>query len=295
MKYTLIVLILSAFFSCQECPECPNQNCNDLITTFNDLKSRYDTLVVKYSNLLQHCQELGIPYDTCDYPDTFQIYTDTIPIEIYQNCFFCVRDSFKINDLFTGYIGYDNDTFIIAVDTIQRYLYFTRYRVLYKDTTIYQYSNQYYKVPVENIDYTDIFIYGFSHGVHHGQHDYEFAGTHVKINGTDSLIKWGKLIYYDLPERAIDKAYYIVRVLQPLSSIESIELDYFNDQSSVYTDPQGNQINEDMNLYLTGIQVGGLNLFNPSHIPQNNNYGWTNNDQMYILVTKGVIVVETNF
>ncbi|MDD5358444.1 MAG: hypothetical protein PHX80_04805 [Candidatus Nanoarchaeia archaeon] len=285
------ILILIAFSCCPKCPECPSDDCSDVVNSYNALKIQYNTLQNTYSSLLQHCQELGIPYDTCEYPDTFKIITDTLPFTIYQNCFFCVKDSFRLNSLFIAYIGFDQDTFLIAADTVSRYLEFKRYKIVYKDTIIYSYSNDYFKPLVANEDYTDLNVYGFSEGVHHGLHDFEFAGTRVKINGTDSLIKFGKLIYYDLPERAYNKAYYTVRVMMPLSAIRTIELVYFNDQTNEHTDINGNTIHEDMNLYLTGLDVGGLDLFHPEFIPNNGNTGWINRDTIYALIHNNTTLI----
>ena len=287
MKKLSILFIL--ILSCNH-PE----NCNDLATKLKNLQVAYSKLEKNYSNLLEYCDSLNIPIDTCDYPDTFNIYTDTTGIEIYQTCFWCVKDSFKINSFLTGYVGYNNDTFTVLADTMYDYLQLRRYRLKYIDTTLFRYSNRYYRPLIPNIDYTEIEIYGFSAGVHHGEHDYEFAGTRQYVNGTDTLIKYGKLIYYDLPEEYSKKAYYSSRVMMPMNEIDSIVLNYFNDQSNEYIDKDGNQVHEDMNLYLTGLKVGGQDFFSPEYIENSSNYGWTNNDTMYILVSNGNVVVKIN-
>jgi hypothetical protein len=293
MRALIPLFIALIAFSCSDkCPDCPSDNCSDVVNSYNALKTKYDTLESKYSNLLEYCQSMGVPYDTCDYPDTFEIITDTLPFTIYQNCFFCVQDSFRLNSLFTAYIGYDQDTFIIATDTINRYLQFKRYKIVYRDTVIYEFLNQYFRPLIPNEDYTDLKIYGFSSGVHHGIHDFEFAGTRVKINGSDSLIKYGKLIYYDLPERFYNREYYPVRVMMPLSKIRTIELVYFNDQINEHIDAEDNTIHEDMNLYLTGLDLGGLDLFHPEFMPKNGNMGWVNLDTMYTLVINGTALIN---
>lgn len=295
-KFIQLLFIALIVYSC-DCPictECPKDDCTEISTRYDDLKVRYDTLENKYANLLEYCQTQGVIIDTCEYPDTFRIITDTVPVNVYQNCFFCVKDSFKINSIYTGYIGYDQDTFIIATDTVARLLQFKRYKIIYKDTVIYRYANDYFRPLVENEDYTDIKIYGFSSGVHHGIHDYEFAGTKLTVNGTDSLVKYGDLIYYDLPQDA-NGAYYEARVMMPLSLIKTVELEYFNDQTNVHTAENGSVTNEDINLYLTGISVGGVNLFNPGAIPKGANYGWVNENTMYILVIKGRVIVNVPY
>lgn len=287
-----LLLVIVSGCNCPDCPDCPSSNCSELADKYIKLSQDWNELTQKYNDLLVLCDTVGIPLDSCEYPDTFRIYIDTVPISIYQNCFWCIKDSFEINSELTAYIDYDNDTFIVRKDPFDRYYQLRRYKLTYIDTTLYRFSNQYFRPLVENEDYTDIKVFGFSDGVHHGQHDYEFAGTRNKINGTDSLIKAGKLIYYDLPVEHIKTAFYTIRVMQSLETIETVELYYFNDQSQEYTDPEGNTTHEDMNLYLTGLEIGGVDYFSPDYIEKNSNYGWTNLDTLYICVNKGNVLIN---
>ena len=145
--------------------------------------------------------------------------------------------------------------------------------------------NTYIACPLESYQiYTDILITGFSTGMHHGEHDYEYGCMYVDVNGTDSLIQFGRRFCFDL---SLEYSGYATRVMLPVDSIETIEYTFYNDNYGHWLGEY-----EDINIYLYGISVDSVDVFSPQYIDADVYTGWTDDSTRIEILRNGTIVVR---
>lgn len=143
----------------------------------------------------------------------------------------------------------------------------------------------YVRCPLEDYQIkTDILLHGYSTGMHTSGGGYRFGCLRVTVNGTDSLIAFGKHMCLDLN---LEYGQYRTRVLLPQDSIRTITYTFYNDNVGSW---EGEP--EDINVYIYGLTVDTMDVFSPFIIDVDGEPGWRNVSQYLQLNKNGSFTVH---